>query len=108
MRKIREVNPIAVLTAEKGWIIDMGQNMTGWLQIKVREAAGTAIKMRFAELLMPDAKNIDPASTGIHVTGDTQTDIYICKGDMREVWEPRFTYHGFRYVQIEGLSENLT
>jgi alpha-L-rhamnosidase len=105
MRKIREVNPIAVLTAEKGWIIDMGQNMTGWLQIKVREAAGTAIKMRFAELLMPDAKNIDPASTGIHVTGDTQTDIYICKGDMREVWEPRFTYHGFRYVQIEGLSE---
>lgn len=104
MRKIREVKPIAVLPAEKGWIIDMGQNMAGWLQIKVKEAEGTAIKMRFAELLMPDRKNIDPASTGIHVTGGVQTDIYICNGEGDEEWEPRFTYHGFRYVQIEGLS----
>ncbi|WP_372772709.1 family 78 glycoside hydrolase catalytic domain [Mangrovibacterium sp.] len=104
MRKIREVEPIAVLPAERGWIIDMGQNMTGWLQLKVKEPKGTAIKMQFAELLMPDGKNIDPASTGIHVTGDVQTDIYICKGEGLEEWEPRFTYHGFRYVQITGLS----
>nr|WP_319509529.1 family 78 glycoside hydrolase catalytic domain [uncultured Draconibacterium sp.] len=104
MRKIREVKPIAVLPADKGWIIDMGQNMTGWLQIKVKETKGTAVKMQFAELLMPDRKNIDPASTGIHVTGGVQTDIYICNGEDREKWEPRFTYHGFRYVQIEGLS----
>lgn len=105
MRKIRTVEPIAVLPAEKGWIIDMGQNMTGWLRIAVEESAGTIVEMRFAEHLMPDKKNIDPASTGIHVTGNVQQDFYICKGKGKEEWEPRFTYHGFRYVQISGLSE---
>ncbi len=105
MRKIRTVEPIAVLPAENGWIIDMGQNMTGWLKIAVEESAGTVVEMRFAELLMPDKKNIDPASTGIHVTGNVQQDFYICKGEGVEEWEPRFTYHGFRYVQISGLSE---
>ncbi|MBC3758675.1 family 78 glycoside hydrolase catalytic domain [Hyunsoonleella sp. SJ7] len=104
MRKIRAVKPIAVWKAEKGWILDMGQNMTGWLAISVKEKEGTVVKMRFAEHLMPDKQNIDPASTGIHVTGNTQTDVYICKGDGVETWEPRFTYHAFRYVQIEGLS----
>ena len=105
MRKIRSVKPLAILPTEKGWILDMGQNMTGWLQIQVEEKEGTEIVMRFSEHLMPDKKNIDPASTGIHVTGNTQTDIYICKGSGKEVWEPRFTYHGFRYVQIEGVSK---
>ncbi len=108
IRKIRKVMPVAILPSDNGWILDMGQNMTGWLQIQVNERSGTAIKMRFAEHLMPDKKNIDPASTGIHVTGNTQTDIYICKGDGVETWEPTFTYHGFRYVQIEGLSQKPT
>ncbi|SEQ76964.1 alpha-L-rhamnosidase [Hyunsoonleella jejuensis] len=105
MRKIRPIKPISIWKAEKGWILDMGQNMTGWLAISVKEKEGTVVKMRFAEHLMPNKQNIDPASTGIHVTGNTQTDIYICKGDGTETWEPRFTYHAFRYVQIEGLSE---
>lgn len=108
MKKVREIAPIAILPAEKGWIIDMGQNMTGWLQINVEEKTGTEIKMRFSEHLMPDKQNIDPASTGIHVTGNTQTDIYICKGNGVETWEPRFTYHGFQYVQIEGLEKKPT
>jgi len=106
MRKIRPIQPVAVLPAENGeWIIDMGQNMTGWLKIRVQEAAGQKIKMRFAELLMPDGRAIDTASTGVHVTGSDQTDIYVCKGGGTEEWEPRFTYHGFRYVQISGLSK---
>ncbi len=108
MRKVRSVNPIEILPAEKGWIVDMGQNMTGWLAIAVQESEGAVIKMRFSEHLMPDKQNIDPASTGIHVVGNTQTDIYICKGSRTETWEPRFTYHGFRYVQIEGLSKKPT
>ncbi len=107
MRKIRAVEPIAVLpTANGEWIIDLGQNMTGWLQIRAQEASGKKIEMRFAELLMPDGKAIDTASTGGHVTGGDQKDIYICKGGGEpEKWEPRFTYHGFRYVQISGLSK---
>jgi alpha-L-rhamnosidase len=107
MRKIRAVQSVAALPAENGeWIIDMGQNMTGWLKIRVNETAGTKIQMRFAELLMPDGKAIDTASTGGHVTGGDQTDIYVCKGGgSPEEWEPRFTYHGFRYVQISGLGK---
>ncbi|WP_147676466.1 alpha-L-rhamnosidase [Algibacter pacificus] len=108
MKKVREITPVAILPAEKGWIIDMGQNITGWLQIQVEEKEGTEVKMRFSEHLMPDKQNIDPASTGIHVTGNTQTDIYIAKGDGVETWEPRFTYHGFQYVQIEGLKNKPT
>ncbi|MFK8058658.1 MAG: family 78 glycoside hydrolase catalytic domain [Polaribacter sp.] len=108
MKKVRKIEPVAILPAEKGWIIDMGQNITGWLQINVEEKEGTEIKMRFAEHLMPDKQNIDPASTGIHVTGNTQTDIYICKGNGVESWEPRFTYHGFQYIQIEGLTKKPT
>jgi hypothetical protein len=83
----------------------MGENMTGWLQIRVREKRGQKIQMRFAELLMPDGREIDTASTGVFVTGADQTDIYVCQGGGVEEWEPRFTYHGFRYVQILGLSE---
>lgn len=105
MRKVRGINPVSILPAETGWIVDLGQNMTGWLQIRVKESEGDVIKMCFAEHLMPDKQNIDPASTGIHVTGGIQTDYYICKSNEWEEWEPRFTYHGFRYVQIEGLSQ---
>ena len=106
MRKIREVKPVKLMpSTTEDWIIDMGINMTGWLQITLNEMAGTTIKMQFAEHLMPDGKNIDPASTGIHATGGIQTDIYICSGGGDETWEPRFTYHGFRYVQISGLSQ---
>jgi alpha-L-rhamnosidase len=106
MCKIRSLKPVAVLPAGNGeWILDMGQNMTGWLNIRVREASGCQIRMRFAELLMPDSKEIDTASTGVHVTGGDQMDIYVCKGGDVEEWEPRFTYHGFRYVRISGLSK---
>lgn len=106
MRRVRSVTPVAVIAAENGqWILDLGQNMTGWLQIRVREESGRTIRMRFAELLMPDGKAIDTASTGVHVTGGDQTDIYVCKGGGAEEWEPRFTYHGFRFVQIAGLSK---
>lgn len=104
MRKIRAIAPVAVLPSEDGgWILDMGTNLTGWMQIRLKEKRGTKIEMRFAEHLMPDGRSIDTASTGIHVTGADQTDVYVCKGDGVEEWEPRFTYHGFRYVQVNGL-----
>lgn len=106
IRKIRSIRPVAVLPAENGeWILDMGENMTGWLHIRIRETSGSVIAMRFAENLMPDHKSIDTASTGVRVASADQTDMYICKGGGPEEWEPRFAYHGFRYVQISGLSE---
>jgi len=104
IRKVRSIRPVAVLPAENGeWILDLGENIAGWVELNLDEPRGTEIQLRFAELLMPGGKAIDTASTGIKATGCEQIDIYICKGS-GETWEPRFTYHGFRYVQIKGLS----
>jgi alpha-L-rhamnosidase len=107
MRKIRSVAPVSVRSVDEDWIVDMGENMTGWISIRVNQPAGTILKLRFTVHLMPDRQSIDTASTGIHATGGEQTDIYICRGGGEEVWEPRLTYHGFRYVQIEGLKGSL-
>ena len=81
------------------YVFDMNQNMVGWVQIRAHGLRGTALKLRFAERLKPD---------GMIYTdnlGDARaTDTYIMRGEGTEIWEPRFTYHGFRYVEVSGLS----
>lgn len=79
-------------------VIDFGQNFAGWCRIHVRGEAGRMITLRFAELLADDGsvdmRNLRRARC---------TDRYILRGDAQgETWEPRFTYHGFRYVQLSG------
>ncbi|TSA31449.1 MAG: hypothetical protein D4R64_18140 [Porphyromonadaceae bacterium] len=85
------------------YIFDLGQNFAGWARIRVNEPAGTAIRMRMSEELYPDG-SLDFTSTGVGATQHLQADTYICKGEGTEIWEPRFTYHGFRYVEVSGLS----
>jgi alpha-L-rhamnosidase len=80
------------------WVFDLGQNMVGVARIKVSAPAGTKITIRFAEMLEPD-KTIYTAN----YRGAPSIDTYICKGGGIEVWQPRFTFHGFRYVQLTGL-----
>lgn len=79
------------------FVFDAGQNLAGWAKIISKGAAGTKITMRFAENLYEEGtinqENLRTAKA---------TDVYILKGDGEEIWEPRFTYHGFRYIQIEG------
>jgi alpha-L-rhamnosidase len=89
---------------EKGkTVFDFGQNFAGWVRIKVNEPRGTEIKIRMSEELYPDSSP-DFTSTGVKATRFIQTDSYICKGEGTEIWEPRFTYHGFRYAEVSGLS----
>jgi len=105
IRKIRTVRPARILDAGAGrWIVDLGQNIAGWLRLSVRQRRGAEIKITYAEHLMPDGKSLNTASTGDFATGVIQQDVYICRGDGEEVWEPRFTYHGFRYAEISGLT----
>jgi len=85
------------------YIFDFGQNFAGWVRIRVNEPEGTAIRMRMSEELYPDG-SLDFTSTGVGATRFEQTDTYFCKGVGIEIWEPRFTYHGFRYVEVSGLS----
>ncbi len=102
IRRMKTLQPIALWQSAPGvWVYDMGQNFAGWARLRVQAPAGTTITLRFAEELHPDG-SIDPASTGVFATHVVQTDRYTCNGQGVEVWEPRFTYHGFRYVEMTG------
>ncbi|MEI8246112.1 MAG: glycoside hydrolase family 78 protein [Lentisphaerota bacterium] len=87
-------------TVPNGTVYDFGQNMTGWGRIAVSGDAGTEITLRYGERLT-QSRDIDQEHIAQYINaGDFQTDRYILKGKGIEVWEPRFTYHGFQYVQI--------
>ncbi len=90
-------------TGDGKYVFDFGQNFAGWVRIKVNETSGTTVKLRTAEELFVDG-TINPKSTGVEATQFVQTETYICKGKGTEIWEPRFTYHGFRYVEVSGLT----
>lgn len=100
--RIKEkVTPKKVYKTAKGtYMLDMGQNMVGWLRIQVKGKAGDTIRMVFAERL----KNKDTLYIA-NLRDARVTDTYVMKGDGKEIWEPRFTYHGFQYVEVSGLSD---
>jgi len=79
------------------FILDMGQNFAGWIQLNVQGPKGKTVKMHFAESLQKDG-SIYTANLRDAFNIDT----YILKGEGVETWEPRFVYHGFRYVEITG------
>ncbi len=83
------------------YVFDLGQNFAGVTRLKVMGAAGTQIRLRFAEMLHEDGtimtENLRKARA---------TDFYTLRGDPNgETWTPRFTYHGFQYVELTGLTE---
>lgn len=79
------------------FIFDLGQNMVGWCRLKVAGPAGTVVKLRHAETLREDGTLYMDNLRGAKVT-----DVYTLKGHGTEVYEPRFTYHGFRFVEVTG------
>ena len=89
-------------------VYDVGQIITGWVNVKVQGEAGAKVKFIYSELMDHYQCNIDRKDLEPYVTSDRfQTDEYILKGAGIEEWEPRFVYHGFRYIQveIEGAAE---
>ncbi|HYX82210.1 MAG TPA: family 78 glycoside hydrolase catalytic domain [Gemmatimonadales bacterium] len=99
VRRVRELRPIAIRRASSGeTLFDLGQNFTGWARLKVRGPAGTTVTMRFAEVLDRDG-NLYTANLRLA----SQTDRYTLKGGVEEIYEPHFTFHGFRYVGVAGL-----
>jgi alpha-L-rhamnosidase len=100
VREIRELNPKSIKESRPGsWIYDLGQNMVGVVRLKVSAPAGTKITLRHAEMLNPDGTLYTK-----NLRGAPSIDEYVCKGDGVEIWQPRFTFHGFRYVEITGLT----
>lgn len=99
VRRIEEVAPIAISRATSGRILlDFGQNLVGRLRIRVQGVAGQTITLRHAEVLEGGELCMRPLRFA------EATDRYTLRGDGIEVWEPRFTSHGFRYADIEGWS----
>lgn len=94
------IRPVSVTKVAEGtWVFDIGQNIAGWVRLRVRGAkTGSRISLRHAETINSDG------TINTHTNRLAEaTDTYICKGGMdEECYEPRFTYHGFRYVEIKG------
>ena len=98
-RVTQELKPLKITQPTPGtYIFDMGQNMVGVARLKVRGAAGTRVQMRFAEMLNPDG-----SAYTANLRSARATDTYVCKGGALETFEPRFTFHGFRYVEVTGF-----
>jgi len=85
------------------WVYDMGRNITGWVRLKVKGKTGDEVTLKYAEKL-DEHKDIDQSNiSGLIKTDRFQTDTYILGGEDWEIWEPKFTYHGFQYVQVTGF-----
>ncbi len=103
VRRTEQIAPIGLTPAASGGsIVDMGENIVGWVRLRVRGEVGDTIVLRYAEAL-DDAGELYTAN----LRDAAQTDSYTLRGDPEEVFEPHFTFHGFRYVSIEGYRGEL-
>ena len=99
VRAVEEIKPIENITTPKGeMVVDMGQNMVGWVRIKISGKKGDKVVLKFAEVLDKEGNfytdNLRAAKC---------TDTYIFAKDGEVVFEPKFTFHGFRFLMLEGL-----
>jgi len=100
-RVINELPAVKVTEPRPGcWTFDLGQNMVGWVRLKVRGAAGQRLTVRHGEMVNPDGTIYTAA-----LRSCPAADFFILKGGGEEVLEPYFTFHGFRYVEVRGLTE---
>ncbi len=104
IRVAATIHPTKLTEPRPGvFVFDMGQNFAGWARLRVAGPAGTRVTLRYSERL--DARGMIERSeiSQFVFEGPFQTDTYVLKGGGLEVWEPRFVYHGFRYVEVTGL-----
>jgi alpha-L-rhamnosidase len=98
IRRMQDVKPIAPPTVsanKRRWLFDLGQNIVGRIRLKVRADAGKVIDIRYTEMLDKDGK---PYTLALRTA--RATDHYTTKGGGEEIYEPHFTFHGFRYVEL--------
>lgn len=99
VRIVADITPLEVTSPQPGmYVYDMGQNFSGFVRLRAEGPAGTRIRLRFAELLYSDGTiNVE------NLRAAKATDVFILRGTGdRETYQPRFTYHGFRYVEVTG------
>ena len=98
LRVTQTITPVRITEPGPGvFVADMGQNFAGWVRIHMQGQRGDSVTLHYSELI-DSSGMIDPWTNRLA----RATDIYIFKGNGVESYEPRFTYHGFRYVEITG------
>jgi alpha-L-rhamnosidase len=101
IRITRELRPVALTEPKPGvFIFDLGQNMVGWCRLRLKGPPGTQVTLRYGEML-----NDDGSLYTANLRSAPQIDRYTLRGAAAEVFEPHFTYHGFRYVEVTGLQQ---
>lgn len=98
IKTMEEIKPVGIKEINGKYIVDMGQNMVGWLQVRLRGKKDQPVVMRFAE-----AVNDDGTLYTANLRGAKATNIYTPAKDGEFTWCPRFTYQGFRYVEVSGI-----
>lgn len=103
VRVVEQLTPVAIITTPDGdRVLDMGQNMVGWIQFSVDLPSGAEVSLQHAEILDQAGRfytgNLRTAQQTIH---------YTCKGGGRETFAPHFTFQGFRYVKLSGFPETI-
>ncbi|KSU54836.1 hypothetical protein AS029_07780 [Microbacterium enclense] len=97
VRRIRTLRPTRIFTSPSGkTLVDFGRNIVGWARIRVSGPEGTEVRLQHAEVLENGELGTRPLRSA------KATDRYVLAGTGPEEWEPSFTYHGFRYLQVDG------
>lgn len=108
VRAAQEITPISKRKEGQAWVYDLGQNMVGVIRIKVFGKAGQTVRLRFAETL----EGGPPATEGPLYTTNLRSarckDYYTLKGEGVEIWEPKFTFHGFRFAELFYIESEVT
>jgi alpha-L-rhamnosidase len=109
VKAIEEITPVKIFITPKGeTVLDMGQNMVGWVRLKVSGKKGNTVTMKFAEVLDKEGNFYTANLRAAKVTNT-----FTLKGEGEEIYEPVFTFHGFRFVQLIDFpgtpkTENIT
>lgn len=103
VRKKEVFKPVKIMTTPKGEkVIDFGQNLVGWVQMKVTGKAGDKVSVYHSEVLDKDGNFYTES-----LRAAKQMNVYILKGGEPEAFEPHFTWQGFRFIKIEGYPGEL-
>ena len=102
LRRVLELAPVSIWTSPAGrTLVDFGQNLVGWLRVRVQGPAGTTVTLRHAEVLEHDELGVRPLRSALN------TDTFVLSGGA-DVFEPTFTFHGFRYAEVDGWPGELS
>lgn len=106
IRVVESITPVKFTEPRRGvYLFDLGVNISGWVRFRAKGVRGEKVTLQANERLKPDGTLDAENQAAYHTHGRFQTDELILSGNKEDVFQPRFTYHGFQYVQVTGLTE---